>query len=172
MKRFIMIILLIFFVIGLSACKDTSDPNVDENPTPIEDVKDNEPGIIIIDVSVEYDRRGRGINITSGLCNEIKKGYLDTFYKGHKYDDPNEEVKILDYYGVYNGCVVLRLSGPSGYFPIMTNEVVADIEFLYGNNNPIIVYTNYSFYNLTEAYESGKLLKTHIQEISKIHNGE
>ena len=199
MKRMgIMLLILVFPAAMLCACADATDLKqvsgnmqseaVSSELTNIVDLEnDDEFGVDSAKVSSmavsSKEVSSKGVSsITSHIKDtvelsaeqeiSIKNDYLK-FYFG---DNPNypggyniENVRIRNYYGTYNGGVVMIIDGYRGFAQALRDEEIAGITFKYSSSQGFEVWKNGNFYNLKSAYEKGILTKSDIETINGLH---
>jgi hypothetical protein len=87
-------------------------------------------------------------------------------HKTYGYD-----VWIEYYYGTYNGCVVVMITGAGhGYWQMTQLITVADSLFGYPDSKIIMVWKDGKFYELrNEVYDTGLLTKEDIAKIALLH---
>ena len=108
----------------------------------------------------------------AALLEQIKRDYFYHFYNSFYEYDPETSVIVDQCYGVYNGCVAVRLSavGYGDYFGVLMDEEVENVVFHYWSSQKIEVWKDGVFYSLQEAYDEKLLTLTDLQSIAKIQN--
>jgi hypothetical protein len=90
------------------------------------------------------------------------------------------DIRIINYYGTYNACVVVKIeTGQSAYLPgIPPRPYQIDgivFPWLHPSYPAPIAWNNGKFYNIVELYESGQLTRGNLESIAnypKSHGGE
>jgi len=96
--------------------------------------------------------------------------YLNKEYKTYRYKINN--TSIVDYYGTYNGSIVVKVELPGIHHQMVTSYCFFGIEIIEGHGGlRILVWKSGSVYHLTNAYNKGLLTQTDIQSIAEGKNG-
>lgn len=103
---------------------------------------------------------------------QVKQAYLDmkteTGYPDHMTAD---DVRVLEYCGSYNGCIVMMFSdNETLYLDAICVVKVAGIRIQYSDSNQLYAWKDGKMYTLEQAYGSGILSKSNIRNIRNIHN--
>ena len=103
--------------------------------------------------------------IDSETLLQIKQDYVKST-DGILADD----VKVLEYCGTYDGCIVMMLSHKQAFYSdVIVKTRVAGIAFQYSNANQLRVWKNGTFYTLEQAYEEGLLSRSNIRSVRNCH---
>jgi hypothetical protein len=85
---------------------------------------------------------------------QIKQDYLDFTNEIGNIDN----VRLIHYYGTYNGSVALLITMSVAWLPSTTEYIVAGYRFFYPNLGPLTaIWNDGKFYRLFEAYDEGLL---------------
>ena len=103
---------------------------------------------------------------------QVKQSYLDmkteTGYPDHMTAD---DVRVLEYCGSYNGCIVMMFSdNETLYLDAICVVNVAGVRIQYSDSNQLYAWKDGKMYTLEQAYGSGILSKSNIRNIRNIHN--
>jgi|SRR5690554_436048 len=82
---------------------------------------------------------------------QIREDYLAFMHEQGDKELTMDDVVILDYYGTYNGAVVVRINRPA--LEVLTKIIVGGIEFTFSNANTALVWKNGEFFELSDAYD-------------------
>lgn len=103
---------------------------------------------------------------------QIKQTYLDMkIESGYPGYMTVEDVCVVEYCGVYNGCVAMMFAdNESVYAQAVCVVNVAGVRIRYNDANEIFVWNDGKMYTLEQAYAAGMLSKSNIRKIRDIHN--
>jgi len=113
--------------------------------------------------SSSKDTNGNGLRDDVEL--EIMEAYhnASNLLKDEKFNPSNF---IIEYFGTYDGAVAVRIICKGIRYPdVVTEEMVGEIQFTYGNSNKIKMWINGEFRSLPKAYGEGILTDADIEAI-------
>ena len=102
------------------------------------------------------------------LEREILLNYWASYFRSYNNPPPKYKIRMVNYYGIYNGCVVVDVYPGVHYTPSDTPRpllrIIGDTVFR-GDIYPSVWNTG-QFYRLEEAYEKGLLTPNDIRSIA------
>lgn len=101
-----------------------------------------------------------------------KQSYLDTFLKENYPESTLKDVTFRPYLGIYNNSLVAVFYGGKyhGDFPdVEISYVIEELEFVFSEGYPILVWNRGNVYELPHAYEQGFLIKENLIMIYNIY---
>ena len=103
---------------------------------------------------------------------QVKQAYLDTKTEtGYPHHMTADDVRVLEYCGSYNGCIVMMFSdNETFYLDAICVVNVAGVRIQYNDSNELYAWKDGKMYTLEQAYGSGILSKSDIRNIRVIHN--
>jgi len=105
--------------------------------------------------------------LTEAAETEIKQSFLDSRTRAWWPDASTDDVFVLDYYGTYDGCVVVRMTDRfTGHLAVITYEDIDGVRLVYSSSNKAIAWKDGHFYGLQDAYSQGLLQKGDIEEVA------
>lgn len=96
---------------------------------------------------------------------QIREEYLAFMHEQGDKELTIDDVAILDYYGTYNGAVVVRINRPA--LEVLTKIIVGGIEFTFSNANTALVWKNGEFFELSDAYDHEILTLDNLTSIAQ-----
>ncbi len=106
---------------------------------------------------------------------EIKEAYFSKQASMDRYISSFQltvnDLKIVNYYGKYNNCYIVIISGKSNlHYSAQTIETVGDVDINYTDTNRILAYVGGKFFSLQTAYKQRRLTKDDLFKIAENHN--
>lgn len=103
---------------------------------------------------------------------QVKQAYLDMKTEtGYPHHMTADDVRVLEYCGSYNGCIVMMFSdNETLYAQAICVVNVAGVRIQYSDSNELYAWKDGKMYTLEQAYRSGILSKSDIRNIRNIHN--
>ncbi len=105
----------------------------------------------------------------NGLRDDVELEIMEVYHnasnllKDEKFKPSNF---TIEYFGTYNGAVAVRITCKSILYPdVVTEEMVGEIQFTYGNSNKIKIWANGKFRSLSNAYGDGILTDADVEAI-------
>ena len=82
-----------------------------------------------------YQKPQKGLSYETKL--DLRKAYSEQI---DRLSSAFEEIKLYNYYGTYNGNIVVSLSGEGCYFPDNTDKNIGGVNFINNSSDWIFVY--------------------------------
>ena len=157
MKRIIALLLVLLFVVSLSACNFNDLYDGEDAEAPTADLPEKESVTAIPPESSETEKYPSE--------NRLISSYKDS--------NPNyTDASVKYYYGIYNDNVVAMIDHGGNYFGEIWSEKIGETSIEYRDSNRILVLIeNNTFLTLTEAYGQGLLSDADIADIAAKHKG-
>ena len=155
MKRIIALLLVLLFVVSLSACNFNDLYDGEDAEAPTADLPEKESVTAIPPESSETEKYPSE--------NRLISSYKDS--------NPNyTDASVMYYYGIYNNNVVAMMDHGGNYFGEIWSEKIGETNIEYRDSNRILVLIeNNTFLTLTEAYSQGLLTDADIADIAAKH---
>ena len=107
--------------------------------------------------------------VSDSLREEIQRAYRKEFNPPPTFEFKNEDddtIAGMQYYGTYNGYVVLFDEGP---LCVMSSEKIGNETFKWGSNFSLYAYKDGQFHELSDVYDEGHINDGQIAQIAQVH---
>ena len=121
--------------------------------------------------SCDVPGKTKDTGLSADIEKQIRQAFLDELHSkgGSWLNYTINDVWIEKYYGTYNGCVVVMMTGEGiVYSQVTGGENIDGIIIGYPNSNRIKAWKDGKFYSLQEAFDKGFLNKEDIEIIANI----
>lgn len=115
----------------------------------------------------EYIPKTR-IPLNEEQIKEIKSDYIEYLKENeaHVKSLTVSDIIIRKHYGPYSGCYALFISHSRHYDFVLLDASIGGYDFLFSNNQPLLIYKNSTFVDLETAYESGMISKDDLKDLA------